>query len=100
MSCVQFFFDVPAFFVGVAYLGNYFDNESYAATLILALASVNISLDLYYTLWACTMMIKFESPLGSNLVKALIGYPSGIGAMLGIVEKKKSSSSKPGKSTD
>lgn len=89
LSCVQFFLDLPAFFFGVAYTTNDFDERSYGGCLCLCMSSVFLSLDLYYILWACSMLIKFESPLGSNLVKALIGFPTGLGGMLGIVPTKK-----------
>lgn len=101
LTCIQFIFDLITFFVGCSFMKNDYDEYSYAGAMICCLSSVFLSLDLYYILWACSMLIKFENPTNHNLVQALIGFPQKLRKQFGIEPvKKESSSSSNAKGTD
>lgn len=70
---------------------NDYDDHSYAGAMICCLSSVFLSLDTYYILWACSMLIKFENPTNHNLVQALIGFPQKLRKQFGIEPVKSSS---------
>lgn len=88
LTVACFIFDLIVFFVALSYLGNDYDVYSYAATLMLTLSSVWMSLDLFYIIWACSFFFKIPSPYDRMLIEAVIGFPTKIGKELGVVEEK------------